>query len=468
MRALFLTAGACLAFAAAPAFAQSAPKAPPKPGVSAAPNIAAGVISDVDVPTSTADAAPSRSITVAKDKSTAFRLSGSAGQIVVAQPDIAEIVANTDRSLYIRGKTLGATNILVYDTSKRLVEVIDVKVGHDLSGIQADMTAALPGEPIKVSNLAGGLMLSGQVTTSSVAARAKTIAERYAPGGVSSTLTVEAAQQVMLEVRILEASRDSLKDFGVNLSVANNSGIVFGSGLGLIGNNPAQGALRVQTNVGTASIDLTLQALEEKGIIRTLARPNLAAISGEEATFLAGGEFPYPVPAGVGEVTIEFKPFGVNLKFTPTVQDSGLIRLKVAPEVSALDPTNALRIGTYELPALTVRRASTTIELRDGESFAIAGMFQQDYVNAVRQLPWLGDIPVLGTLFKSGRWKRSETELLILVTPRLTTANGSQSLSPNPMIAGTEPTAIDVIFAGMVMDKPMSAPVGAPGLPASN
>jgi len=468
MRALFLTASACLAFAAAPAFAQSAPKAPPKPGVSAAPNIAAGVILDVDFPTFTADAAPSRSITVAKDKSTAFRLSGSAGQIVVAQPDIAKIVANTDRSLYIRGKTLGATNILVYDTGKRLVEVIDVKVGHDLTGIQADMTAALPGEPIKVSNLAGGLMLSGQVSTSSVAARAKTIAERYAPGGVSSTLTVEAAQQVMLEVRILEASRDSLKDFGVNLSVANNSGIVFGSGLGLIGNNPAQGALRVQTNVGTASIDLTLQALEEKGIIRTLARPNLAAISGEEATFLAGGEFPYPVPAGVGEVTIEFKPFGVNLKFTPTVQDSGLIRLKVAPEVSALDPTNALRIGTYELPALTVRRASTTIELRDGESFAIAGMFQQDYVNAVRQLPWLGDIPVLGTLFKSGRWKRSETELLILVTPRLTTANGSQSLSPNPMIAGTEPTAIDVIFTGMVMDKPMSAPVGAPGLPASN
>ncbi len=467
MRALFLSAGLCLAFAAAPAFAQSPEK---KGAAGVGPNIAAGVVRDVDFPTFTADAAPSRSITVAKDKSTAFRLNGSAGQIVVAQPDIAEIVANTDRSLYIRGKTLGATNILVYDTSKRLVEVIDVKVGHDLTGIQADMTAALPGEPIKVSNLAGGLMLTGQVSTSSVAARAKTIAERYAPGGVSSTLTVEAAQQVMLEVRILEASRDSLKDFGVNLSVANNSGIVFGSGLGLIGNNPAQGALRVRTNVGTASIDLTLQALEEKGIIRTLARPNLAAISGEEATFLAGGEFPYPVPAGVGEVTIEFKPFGVNLKFTPTVQDSGLIRLKVAPEVSALDPTNALRIGTYELPALTVRRASTTIELRDGESFAIAGMFQQDYVNAVRQLPWLGDIPVLGTLFKSGRWKKSETELLILVTPRLTTATGSRALTPDPMIAGAEPSAIDVIFQSLVMDKPMTSPVGAtpPGLPSVN
>ncbi|WGM40952.1 type II and III secretion system protein family protein [Caulobacter sp. NIBR1757] len=457
MRALFLTAGACLAFASAPAFAQTPPKAAPV----ATPSLSSAVLPDVDFPTFTADAAPSRSIIVAKDKSTAFRLSGSAGQIVVAQPDIAEIVANTDRSLYIRGKTLGATNILVYDNNKRLVEVIDVKVGHDLTGIQADMTAALPGEPIKVSNLAGGLMLTGQVSTSSVAARAKTIAERYAPGGVSSTLTVEAAQQVMLEVRILEASRDSLKDFGINLAIANNSGVVFGSGLGLIGNNPAQGTLGISTNVGPTTIDVTLRALEEKGVIRTLARPNLAAISGEEATFLAGGEFPYPVPAGVGEVTIEFKPFGVNLKFTPTVQDSGLIRLKVAPEVSALDPTNALKIGAYELPALTVRRASTTIELRDGESFAIAGMFQQDYVNAVRQLPWVGDIPVLGTLFKSGRWKRSETELLILVTPRLTTAAQSQSLTPNPMIAGSEPTAIDVIFAGMVMDKPMTTPVGA-------
>ena len=209
------------------------------------------------------------------------------------------------------------------------------------------------------------------------------------------------------------------------------------------------------------------KALEEKGVIRTLARPNLAAISGEEASFLAGGEFPYPVPSGRDAVTVEFRPFGVNLKFTPTVQDSGLIRLKVAPEVSALDPTNAVRIGDYELPALTVRRASTTIELRDGESFAIAGLFQQDYVNAVRQLPWLGDIPIIGTLFRSGRWRRAETELLILVTPRLTTAADSRALAPNPMMTGDEPSAIDVIFEGLVWDRPLTSPVGEtpPGLP---
>jgi len=451
-----LTGLVCLALAASPAGAQ------------VGPTLTSASIPDTSFPTFTTEAAPSRAITVAKDKSTAFRLNGSAGQIVVAQPEIAEIVANTDRSIYIRGKTLGSTNILVYDSSKRLIEVIDIKVGHDLAGLEGDLAAALPGETIRVSNLADGIMLSGEVSTSSVAARARTIAERYAPQAVSSTLTVRAAQQVMLEVRIIEASRDSLKDLGVNLGIRNNSGVVFSSGLGLIGNNPAQGTLGISTNVGPTTIDVTLRALEEKGIIRTLARPNLAAISGEEASFLAGGEFPYPVPSGRDNVTVEFRPFGVNLKFTPTVQDSGLIRLKVAPEVSALDPTNAVRIGNYELPALTVRRASTTIELRDGESFAIAGLFQQDYVNAVRQLPWLGDIPILGTLFKSGRWRRAETELLILVTPRLTTAADSRGLSPNPMLAGDEPSAIDVIFEGLVWDRPMTTPVGATpaGLPS--
>ncbi|MES2034570.1 MAG: type II and III secretion system protein family protein, partial [Pseudomonadota bacterium] len=350
--------------------------------------------------------APSRVITVPKDKSAAFRLMAGAGEIVVAQPDIANIVANTDRSVYVRGKTLGTTNILVYDREHRLIEVIDVRVGQDLESLQSDLASALPGEPIRVSALAGGVMLSGQVSTTSVANRAKGIAERYAPAGVSSELTVEAAQQVMLEVRIVEASRTALKDFGVNISAQNNSGIVFGSGSGLIGVTAAQGTLAVSTNIGSLSIEATLQALEEKGVIRTLARPNLAAISGEEATFLAGGEFPYPVPSGQGDITIVYKPFGVTLKFTPTVQDSGLIRLKVAPEVSQLDTRANLRLSGVDVPSLLVRRAGTTIELKDGETFAIAGLFQQDYANTARQIPWAGDVPVLGALFRSARWKK--------------------------------------------------------------
>ncbi|WP_172448636.1 type II and III secretion system protein family protein [Caulobacter mirabilis] len=399
--------------------------------------------------------APSRVITVPKDKSAAFRLMAGAGEIVVAQPDIASIVANTDRSVYVRGKTLGTTNVLVYDRSHRLIEVIDVRVAQDLESLQADLASALPGEPIRVSALAGGVMLSGQVSTTSVAARAKAIAERYAPQAVSSELTVEAAQQVMLEVRIIEASRTALKDFGVNLGMQNNSGIVFGSGSGLVGASTPQGTLGIKTNIGTLSIEATLRALEEKGVIRTLARPNLAAISGEEATFLAGGEFPYPIPAGQGDITVAYKPFGVTLKFTPVVQDSGLIRLKVAPEVSQLDSRANIRLSGVDVPSLLVRRAGTTVELKDGESFAIAGLFQQDYSNTVRQLPWAGEVPILGTLFRSARWRKQETELVILVTPRLTTAAQSRRLAPEPLGNTREPTAIDLIFQGMALDRPI-------------
>jgi len=408
--------------------------------------------------------APSRVITVIKDKSAAFRLLASAGEIVIAQPEIAEIVANTDRSVYVRGKALGTTNILIYDPAHRLIEVIDVRVAQDLESLRGDLVSALPGETIRVSALAGGVMLSGEVSTSSAAARAKAIAERYAPQGVSSELTVRAAQQIMLEVRIIEASRTALKDFGVNVDVHNNSGIVFGSGTGLVGVNAPQGTLSLTTNAGPVSIEATLQALEEKGVIRTLARPNLAAISGEEATFLAGGEFPYPVPNGLGEITIQFKPFGVTLKFTPLVQDSGLIRLKVSPEVSQLDTRQSLRLANVEVPSLLVRRAATTIELKDGETFAIAGLFQQDYANTIRQIPWVGDVPVLGSLFRSSRWKKQETELLILVTPRLTTAAESRALAPDPFAGSSEPSAIDLILRGVALDRPM-APAG-PSYPA--
>ncbi|MFA7261880.1 MAG: type II and III secretion system protein family protein [Caulobacter sp.] len=408
--------------------------------------------------------APSRVITVPKDKSVAFRLTGAAGEIVVAQPDIAEIVANTDRSVYVRGKTLGTTNILVYDPGHRLIEVIDVRVAQDLDSLRADLASALPAEPIRILPMAGGILLSGEVSTTSVANRAKAIAERYAPQGVTSDLTVQAAQQIMLEVRMIEASRSALKDFGVNLDIANNSGIVFGSGTGLVGVNPPQGTLTLSTNVGPTTIEATLRALEEKGVIRTLARPNLAAISGEEATFLAGGEFPYPVPTGQGDITIAFKPFGVTLKFTPVVQDGGLIRLKVSPEVSQLDTRQSLRLSGVEVPSLLVRRAATTIELKDGETFAIAGLFQQDYANTVSQIPWAGDIPVLGSLFRSARWKKQETELLILVTPRLVTASESRALSPDPFKGATEPSAIDVILNGLAMDRPI-APAG-PSWPA--
>jgi pilus assembly protein CpaC len=425
--------------------------------------LACAVIAGAVIPTSAAlaqtpvmDQAQSRDIVVAKDKSVAFRLNQPAGELVVAQPTIAEIVATTDRSFYVRGKALGTTNILVYDTSHRLIEVVDVRVGYDVAAVQADMAANFPNENITVRPMGDGFVLSGSASTSVVASRAKALAERYAPKAVTNALAVADPQQIVLEVRIIEASRSALKGFGFDASVQTGN-VTFATGSGLLGGDTAHGVLQIAGTAGKAAIDVQITALEEKGVIHTLARPNLAAASGEEASFLAGGEFPVPVPGGNSTIGIEFRQFGVNLKFKPELMDNGLIRLKVAPEVSALDTRSSVRIEGIDVPGLAVRRASTTLDLRNGQSFAIAGLFQQDYQNAVRQIPWAGDVPILGALFKSSRWKRNETELVIIVTPRMT---GPVDLAVNPLANAKEPGEAALIFGGNSLDRKLSEPVG--------
>ncbi|HEX6859490.1 MAG TPA: type II and III secretion system protein family protein [Caulobacteraceae bacterium] len=413
------------------------------------------------------DLAPTRSISVPTNKSVAFRLTSNAAEVVVAQPDIAQIVANSERSVYLRGVSMGATNVLVYDRNHRLIELIDVSVGYDAAAVQSELNRALPNEALVATGFNGGILLSGEATNSAARARALSIAERYAPKAVTDEIYVTGSEQVMLEVRFVEANRTALKDFGVSIDVEGSRAGLLGGSLvhiidpekgiesGLWSHLDPAGRLGIGTNIGGTTIDVVLDAMEDKGLVRTLARPNLAALSGEEASFLAGGEFPYEVSAGLGETSIQFKPYGVQLKFTPLVEPNGSIRLKVAPEVSTIDFSN----GT-DVPGLTVRRTATTIELRDGETFAIAGLFQQEYGNNVRQVPGLGDIPVLGALFKSSRWRRRETELVVLVTPRLATAPESLGLSPDPLRVSNEPSAIDLILGGINLDQPMAAPVG--------
>ena len=285
-----------------------------------------------------------RTILVPKDKSLAFHLDYPASQIVVSQPDTLELVATTDRSFYVRGKAIGVTNILIYDMQHRLAQVVDVRVGYDTDSLEQDFALAMPGEHISAQNLAGDILLSGEVSTSGAALRARAIAERYAPTHVQSAMTVRQAQQVQVEVRVMEVSRTALRDLGFNLSVIGNH-INVSTGTGLAGSGTPQGALTIGSNIGNTSINATLRALEQRGALRTLAQPTLIAMSGEEASFLAGGEFPFPIPDGNNGVTIEFRTFGVKLNMTPTVQDSGQIRLKVAPEVSQLDPRNGLTPG---------------------------------------------------------------------------------------------------------------------------
>jgi pilus assembly protein CpaC len=388
-----------------------------------------------------------RTIHVPRDKSLSFRLPQAASRIVIAQPDIAKITATSDSSFYVQGIEFGSTNLLVYGPGGRLQEVIDIRVGYDSDGLQQDFAAAFPGEALKVRNLGEVLMLAGEVSTTGVQAGAERIAAKYAPDSVISRITVRASQQVIL------------KDLGVNLNVANGSFAAL-TGTGLVGLTPAAGSLTTRGGSGSTRIDTQIQALEEKGVVRTLAKPNLVAISGEKASFLAGGEFPFPVPTRDG-ITIEFRPYGVKLNFTPKVQDNGWIRMSVEPEVSQLDPNRSLTFSGVNIPALTVRRASTTLELKAGDSFAMAGLFQNDYQNNVSQTPWLGDVPVLGALFRSARFKRSESELLIIVTPRLATAEERQ-ITPVDSLGGNEPSARDLFLKGKVVDRPQPRVLGPP------
>ena len=400
-----------------------------------------------------------RTILVPRDKSLSFRLPQAASRIVVAQPDIAKVTATSNASFYVQGIEFGSTNLLVYGAGGRLQEVIDIRVGYDSDGLQQDFTAAFPGESLKVRNLGEVLMLAGEVSNTGVQAGAEKIAAKYAPDAIISRITVRASQQVVLEVRILEASRNAMQDLGVNFNIANGSFGVL-SGTGLIGPSSAASVLTTRDASGSTRVDSQIQALEEKSIIRTLAKPNLVAISGEKASFLAGGEFPFPVPTRDG-ITIEFRPYGVKLNFLPKVQDNGWIRLEVAPEVSQLDPNNSLTIGGINIPALTVRRASTTLELRPGDTFAMAGLFQHDYQNNTSQTPWLGDVPVLGALFRSARFKRAETELMIIVTPRLATAEDRQ-ITPLESLPGREPSKADLFLRGRAHDKPLPRDLGPP------
>jgi pilus assembly protein CpaC len=417
------------------------------------------------------EAAPSRSIAVPKDKSLSFRLDEPATKIVIAQPDIAEVVATTDRSFYVRGIAPGSTNLLVYGPGGRLMEVIDVRVGFDAALLQADLKSAFPGEDLHVQNLGEGLLLTGTASTLSVATRALALAQRFAPDGASSNLLVRASQEVVLEVRIMEATRSALQDVG--FSGLLTSGNLTGSwGSGLIGNVPANGSFAYATHAGLNGVNLGLQALEDKGIVRTLARPNLVAVSGGKASFLAGGEFPYPVPqqAAVGSnnslITIDFREYGVKLNFEPVVQDNGLIRMKVAPEVSELDQANAIKIGGVQVPGLITRRTETTVEIKDGDSLAIGGLFQHDYTNDVRQFPVLGSIPVLGTLFRSARWKRNETELVIIVTPHVVTAQDFDKAAKTTSIGSPEPGAFNLMFNGReTLDPPMARDLKGPVAP---
>ncbi|MEO1265095.1 MAG: type II and III secretion system protein family protein [Pseudomonadota bacterium] len=369
---------------------------------------------------------------VVVDKSRVIDVGETFGSALIAQADIADVVPLTDRSVYIIGKKLGATRLVVTDPEKAIIRILEIEVTPDIPSLRRKLAANLDMSRIKVTAANNGILLSGTARTAIEAKRAVMISERYAPKNVTNAIEIDSPQQVMLEVRFVEALRSSFREFGLgsqtrsnrfNLDTGRAAAVPATAGplltSALISGSAPFGTMIARVLDSGAKVDIILRALEERALIRRLAEPNLSTLSGNTASFLAGGEFPFPVGAEDNKIALEFKKFGVALKFTPTVLGDGQINLQIAPEVSEIDNTQTIVINNISVPGLTVRRADTTVELKDGQSLAIAGLLQNRHSKSQKQLPWIGQVPVLGALFRSASFQRQETDLVIIVTPRL-------------------------------------------------
>jgi pilus assembly protein CpaC len=425
------------------------------------------------------DSGAVRHIVVTLHKSRTLRFDRPFASAVVGSPDIVDALPMSDRALYIQGKKVGTTNISVFDQSMRMVGVLDVEVTLDVGTLQNRIHSSTGSGAIHVGSSNGQIVVSGMAPNAVAAERAMQVAKSMVPegGSVVNAMRVAPAQQVMLKIRFLEVARSASRELGVNWFGANGGGTRgFNTGLGGLsplgqpGGRPGIGASAPPTGFvdasgnpvpspgspigsgapgvplfGTAltlvsggapfavalanlaskgtSLDILLSALETKGLIRQLAEPELIALSGDSASFLAGGKYPVPTcqtsSSGLCAITINYEPFGVQLTFTPTVLENGIINVRLAPSVSELNFAQAVTISGFNIPSIDIREARTTVELRDGQSFSIAGLLRFDNRRSVSQLPWIGSVPVLGALFSSKQFIDTETDLVVICTPHL-------------------------------------------------
>ncbi|ACK51617.1 type II and III secretion system protein [Methylocella silvestris BL2] len=405
-----------------------------------------------------------RRVAVTRYKSRTFRMETPFSSAVVGSADIADVLPMSDRVIYIQGKRVGTTNVSIFDKDKKLIGVIDLEVTLDIQNIAAKVRSGTDSRGIRVSSNNDQIVLSGEARNAVDADRAVSIAKSMVttadgkppddPGKfVINAMSVAAAQQVLLRVRFVEVNRIAERDIGVNWFGAANktqtAGVNTGNGIASqVGQSltPTPGGIPLFQTLATlvpgglastgslpfgvgliklagGNVDLLISALEKKGQARRLAEPDLIALSGDTASFLAGGEYPVPsVQSSSGTtpvITTQYYPYGVQLTFIPTVLANGIINLRLNPSVSELDYKNVVVTAGFAIPSITKREARTTIELRDGQSFAIAGLLQSDSTHDVNQIPWLGSVPVLGALFSSKSYQQNETDLVVIVTPHL-------------------------------------------------
>jgi pilus assembly protein CpaC len=387
-----------------------------------------------------------RSLALGIGKSIVIDLPRDIKDVLVADPKIANAVVRSAQRAYIIGATVGQTNIVFFDSAGQQIAAYDIAVTRDLNGLRAAVKQLMPNSDIQIEGIGDGVMLSGSAATPIEAQQAADLAARLAGGvdKVVNNITVRGRDQVMLKVTVAEVSRSIIKQMGVDLSATmnygtsvvkfNNTNPFTANGQPLVANNST-----VASFGSTPSVTATIRAMESAGVIRTLAEPNLTAISGESATFIAGGEFPIPTgvtcqtlaSGAVGQCapSISFKKFGISLNFTPVVLTEGRISLRVMTEVSEVSTDNSINISGISVPSIKTRRAETTLEIPSGGAMAMAGLIQDQTKQAVNGLPGLSTLPVLGSLFRSRDFVNNQTELMVIVTPFIVRAVAQKDLS---------------------------------------
>jgi len=393
-------------------------------------------------------------------KGTLIRLPRPAGTVFIANPEVADVQVKSPSLIYVNAKTPGETVLYAVDADDNVLLNAPIRVEHDVSRLRESLHALIPGENVTVESVDGSLVLKGNISTAGRAERANTLATAIASeakGKVVNQLSVATPNQVNLRVKVAEVNRTVLKALGVNWSKLNGK-ITFATINPVTGGQiAATNALGIAFGSSKNPINATIDALASEGLITILAEPNLTATSGQPASFHAGGEFPVPVAGstsnGIPTITVAFKEFGVKLDFTPTIIDAQHVSLRVRPEVSELTNTGAVStpIGngaTVTIPALTKRSAETTVELGSGESFALAGLLQHTVTQDISKVPGLGDIPILGQLFRSARFQKGETELVFIITPYLVRPTETVSALAAPTDGYLPPHDVQTIING--------------------
>ncbi|HEV2530415.1 type II and III secretion system protein family protein [Phenylobacterium sp.] len=393
------------------------------------------------------------------------RLSRPAATVFVADPKIADVHVKSPTLVYVIGKAPGATSLFAVDAKEQMIANLGITVGFDETRLRGLLRSQSPDADIHVTSDGGAIVLTGNVRSEREGDDLLRIAGEFVrgtdkeatAGRVVNRLVLDAPDQINLQVKIVEVGRDATKELGVDWqsAVQNSAGAalsIFTGKLPFLTTPTPQDPTRqviVPTNgagqviggyhvAGRYDINTAIRALEEKNLVTVLAQPNLTARSGETASFLAGGEFPIPVPQGLNQVTVQFKQFGVSLAFVATILDGGRISLNVKPEVSELSSAGAITLNNVTIPALTTRRAETTVDLASGQSFAIAGLMQNNVTQNLSKYPGLGDLPVLGQLFRSKQFQRHESELVIIVTPYLVKPVSRPLATPLDHLADTQ------------------------------